>query len=64
MPSEDRSRLLPTRRGIISGAAALALTAGPAFAERPSIASGHVFHDRSGTGRRRAGDHGISGVMV
>jgi hypothetical protein len=66
MPSEERSRLLPTRRGVIAGAgaAALALTAGAAFAKRPSVASGHVFHDRSGTGRRRVGDPGIAGVMV
>ena len=66
MPSEDRSRLLPTRRRVIAGAgaSALALTARAAFAERPSVASGHVFHDRGGTGRRRVGDPGISGVMV
>src|SRR5256885_1679087 len=58
--------LRPTRREILTavGASALALTIGVGFVERPTIASGHVFHDRSGTGRRSAGDPGIRGVMV
>src|SRR5262245_13630919 len=66
MPSDARSRWQPTRRGVIAGggAAALALTLGAGSAERPCVASGHVFHDRSGTGRRRVGDPGIAGVMV
>jgi hypothetical protein len=66
MQDDDRRRLRPTRRQVITaaGASALALTAGAGFAERPTVASGHVFHDRSETGRRRDGDPGIPGVMV
>jgi hypothetical protein len=66
MQGDDRRRLRPTRRQVITaaGASALALTAGVGFAERPTFASGHVFHDRSETGRRRDGDPGIPGVMV
>ena len=66
MRGDDGRGPRPTRRQVIAGAgaSALALTAGAGFAERPSVASGHVFHDRGGTGRRRAGDPGIPGVMV
>ena len=66
MRGDDRPRPRPTRRQVITGAgaSALALTAGAGFAEPPTVASGHVFHDRGGTGRRRAGDPGIAGVMV
>src|SRR5262245_38872330 len=55
-----------TRREILAavGASTLALTTGVGFAKRPTIASGYVFHDRHGTGRRSAGDPGIPGVMV
>jgi len=66
MQRDDSGRPRPTRREVIAaaGASALALTAGVGFAERPTVASGHVFHDRSETGRRRDGDPGIPGVMV
>jgi C terminal of Calcineurin-like phosphoesterase/Calcineurin-like phosphoesterase len=66
MQSDERPRLRPTRRQIITagGASALALTTGVGFAQRPTVASGRVFHDRSGTGRRMAGDPGIAGAMV
>ena len=66
MRSDDRSRLWPTRRRVIAaaGASALALTTGVGFAQRPAIAGGYVFHDRSHAGRRRSGDPGIPGVMV
>src|ERR1051326_881973 len=58
--------LRATRREILAAvsASALALTTGVGFAERPTIASGHVFHDRSGTGRRSPGDPGIPEVLV
>ena len=66
MRGDDGRGPRPTRRQVIAGAgaSALALTTGTGFAEPPAIASGHVFHDRRGTGRRRAGDPGIPGVMV
>jgi hypothetical protein len=56
----------PTRRQLIAagGASALALTAGMGSAQRPALASGLVFEDRSGTGRRHPNDPGIAGVMV
>ena len=47
-----------------SGLRRLRFPTGVGFAEGPTIASGHVFHDRSGTGRRSGGDPGIPGVMV
>jgi hypothetical protein len=55
--------LRATRREILAAvsASALALTTGVGFAER---ASGQVFHDRSGTGRRSPGDPGIPEVSV
>ncbi len=55
-----------TRRDLIVGAgvSALALTAPGGVAETPAIASGTVFEDRGGTGIRRSGDPGISGVLV
>ena len=55
-----------SRREIIAGAgaSAVALTAGSGFAQRPAIAKGVVFDDRSGTGRRRSGDPGIANVMI
>src|SRR5262245_21224823 len=47
-----------------AGASALALS-GSTFTEpAATIARGVVFEDRSGDGRRRAGDPGIAGVMV
>ena len=56
----------PTRRDVIMGAgvSALALTAGSGLAQRPAVARGMVFEDRSGTGKRREGDPGIAGVLV
>jgi hypothetical protein len=51
---------------VIAGAAAaaIALTGGSGFARRPVIASGTVFEDRAGSGKRRLGDRGIGNVMV
>ncbi len=66
MPGDDARRGGPTRREVIAagGASALALSTGIGMAERATIASGVVFDDRSGEGRRRLGDPGIAGVMV
>ena len=66
MRGNDVRRGGPTRRELIAagGASALALTAGMGLAERPAVASGVVFDDRSGSGQRRPGDPGIQGVMV
>jgi hypothetical protein len=66
MQDDQTSRRGPTRRELIAagGASALALTTGRGLAEPPAWASGFVFEDRSGTGRRRPGDPGIAGVMV
>ncbi len=56
MQDEGMRRAGPTRREVILGAgvSALALTATRGLAEAPSVASGSVFEDRSGTGIRRA----------
>jgi C terminal of Calcineurin-like phosphoesterase/Calcineurin-like phosphoesterase len=66
MQGDGRGRPRPTRRELLTaaGVSALALTTGVGFAERPRLASGHVFHDRSGTGRHMPGDPGIPHVMV
>ncbi len=66
MPDDGARRAGPTRRELIAagGASALALSAGVGLSERPMVASGVVFDDRSGTGQRRQGDPGISNVMV
>jgi hypothetical protein len=64
--------LLITRRDVVrAGGAALTLaTASPSAAAgltgdaAARTASGVVFEDRSGTGRRQAGDPGIAGVLV
>jgi hypothetical protein len=66
MQDEGMRRAGPTRREVILGAgvSALTLTAPGGLAEAPSVASGSVFEDRSGTGARRAGDPGIAGVLV
>src|SRR5436305_12371760 len=64
--------LLITRRDVVrTGGAALTLaTASPSAAAgltgdaAARTASGAVFGDRSGTGRRQAGDPGIAGVLV
>ncbi|WP_246688079.1 calcineurin-like phosphoesterase family protein [Methylobacterium sp. WL120] len=62
-----------TRRAAVSGLGAIAATlAAPAFArgtapDRPEgsvTASGFVFEDRSGAGRRQIGDPGLPGVAV
>jgi 3',5'-cyclic AMP phosphodiesterase CpdA len=61
-----------TRRDVVrGGGAALTLATttlpvAPAFAraEHAAIATGVVFEDRSGGGRRQAGDPGIPGVLV
>ena len=44
--------------------AAASLPAPPALAADAPAISGVVFEDRSGTGRRQAGDRGIPGVLV
>jgi hypothetical protein len=58
-------RRRPNRRELLAGGAAsvLAVTAGLGAAA-PLLASGHVFHDRRGIGRRMPGDPGVPGVMV
>jgi C terminal of Calcineurin-like phosphoesterase/Calcineurin-like phosphoesterase len=58
-------RRRPNRRELIAGAAASLLTLRPGLsAAAAGLASGHVFHDRHGTGRRMPGDPGVPGVMV
>ena len=55
-----------TRREILAAvsASALALSTGVGFAKSRAVATGRVFHDRSGTSRRSRGDPGIPEVMV
>jgi hypothetical protein len=62
---------LITRRDLVCGGAAITLaTARPSAAAGRApeggarTATGVVFEDRSGTGRRQAGDPGIAGVLV
>ena len=59
-------RLALTRRALLAGVgcSTIALGGGDRRAQAASVLSGTVFHDRSGTGRRRAGDPGIASVMV
>jgi hypothetical protein len=66
MQDETSRRAGPTRRDVIVGAgvSALALTAGTGLAQRPAVAGGVVFEDRSGRGVRRTEDPGIAGVLV
>src|SRR5947208_1441215 len=66
MDNGGTRRAGPTRREVMAaaGASALALTAGTGLANAPAVASGCVFEDRHGSGRRRAEDRGIAGVMV
>ena len=65
---QDRKTSLgpPSRRELMvgGGATALALAGGTGFARRPNVASGTVFEDRSGTGKRQPTDRGIAGVLV
>jgi hypothetical protein len=63
--------ILITRRDLVCGGAAITLaTASPSAAAGLApegggrTATGVVFEDRSGTGRRQAGDPGIAGVLV
>ena len=66
MPGDDARRNGPTRRELMAagGASALALSTGLGLGEPPTTASGVVFEDRSGAGRRRPSDPGIANVMV
>lgn len=66
MQGDDGRRARPTRRNVLAaaGASALALTAGAGLGSRTALASGFVYRDRNGVGRRRTGDPGIAGVMV
>jgi len=58
-------RRRPNRRELIAGAAASLLTLPRGLsAAAAGFATGHVFHDRHGTGRRMPGDPGVPGVMV
>jgi hypothetical protein len=62
--------LLVTRRDVVRGGAAITLATatssiGQAFAmNEDQSATGVVFEDCSGTGRRQSGDPGIAGVLV
>src|SRR5580700_6829029 len=64
--------LLVTRRDVVRGGGAAFTLATAASSVRPAfalddgslVATGVVFEDRSGTGRRQAGDPGIAGVLV
>ena len=42
----------------------MALTTGVGLAAPPALASGLVFEDRNGSGKREPGSRGIAGVMV
>jgi 3',5'-cyclic AMP phosphodiesterase CpdA len=59
-----------TRRDVVKGGAAAAVTlaasapAQPGFAQGASTVTGFVFEDRSGTGQRQPGDPGIPDVLV
>ena len=55
-----------SRRQLMFGAGGAAAAFGllPAWSRPPELASGYVFHDRSGTGQRRFSDPGIAGVLV
>jgi 3',5'-cyclic AMP phosphodiesterase CpdA len=61
---------LVTRRDVVRGGGAAitlatATSMGPAFGrDGPLTATGVVFEDRSGAGRRQGGDPGIAGVLV
>jgi C terminal of Calcineurin-like phosphoesterase/N terminal of Calcineurin-like phosphoesterase/Calcineurin-like phosphoesterase len=63
---------LVTRRDVVRGGGAAFTLATAASSVRPAfalddgslVATGVVFEDRSGTGRRQAGDPGIAGVLV
>ena len=56
----------PSRRELMvgAGASAVALAGGTGFARRPTVASGTVFEDRSGTGKRQLTDRGLAGILV
>lgn len=66
--SHDEPRPHPTRRDAVAlvGAAGALASAGQALAQGTgqATASGIVYEDRSGSGRRQAGDPGLAGVMV
>src|SRR5262245_23612587 len=66
MPGDDARRSGATRRELMAtgGASAFALSTGLGLGKRPAIASGMVFDDGGGTGRRRPVDRGIANVMV
>ena len=66
MQRDNVRRDRPTRRDVLAAASAsaLALTVGAGFVQQTAMASGFVFHDRHGMGRRRIGDPGIAGIMV
>lgn len=55
-----------SRRQVMFGAGGAAAAFGllPAWSRPPELASGYVFHDRSGAGQRRFSDPGIAGVLV
>ena len=55
----------PNRRQVIAaGAASMLAVRGGLSVAAPMVATGHVFYDRRGSGRRLPGDPGIPGVMV
>lgn len=65
--SESTARSEPTRREALLGTvAAAALAVAPASAQPAAAltATGTVYEDRSGTGRRQPGDPGLANVLV
>jgi hypothetical protein len=66
MQDRKTSLVPPSRRELMvgTGATALALAGGTGFARRPNVASGTVFEDRGGTGKRQPTDRGLAGVLV
>jgi C terminal of Calcineurin-like phosphoesterase/Calcineurin-like phosphoesterase len=66
MQSGARRRLGPTRRQVMAaaGASALTLTTGTGQAAPEQVASGSVFEDLDGTGKRGRAIRGIAGVLV
>jgi hypothetical protein len=63
MNNDKMCRAKPSRRDVIvaAGASAIALTPAKGAVVQPTVASGFVFEDRSGTGQRQRSDPGLYG---